>query len=48
MNDPLFLRHLELFIERPTQSVFREMKKRAKTLRRRKADQVSARFFLRD
>lgn len=48
MNDPLFLRHLELFLEKPTQKAFHELKTRAKTLRRRKAHQVSARFFLRD
>ena len=48
MNDPLFLRHLELFLERPSQKIFHELKSRAKTLRRRRTDEVSTRFFLRD
>lgn len=48
MNDPLFLRHLQLFLERPNQKTFHELKSRAKTLRRRRTDEVSTRFFLRD
>jgi len=48
MSDPLFLRHLELFLERPSQKTFHELKSRAKTLRRRRTDEVSTRFFLRD
>merc|ERR1719225_1226312 len=48
MNDPLFLRHLELFLEKPNQKTFHELKSRAKTLRRRRTDEVSSRFFLRD
>jgi len=48
MNDQLFLRHLELFLEKPNQKTFHELKNRAKTLRRRRTDAASTRFFLRD
>ena len=34
MTDPLFLRHLEMFISKPNKRHFHELRNRAKTLRR--------------
>ena len=48
LKDQLFLRHLQLFLQQPNPSHFHQLKNRAKTLRRRRTDQVSTRFFLRD
>eukprot|EP00092_Neocalanus_flemingeri_P017137 GFUD01018534.1.p1 GENE.GFUD01018534.1~~GFUD01018534.1.p1 ORF type:complete len:152 (+),score=19.41 GFUD01018534.1:190-645(+) len=48
LKDNLFLRHLQLFLKRPNVQHFRQLKNRAKTLRRRRTDEVSTRFFLRD
>merc|ERR1712183_31436 len=47
LNDQLFLRHLELYLARPSKKHFHQLRNRAKTLRRRRTDEVSTRFFLR-
>merc|ERR1712126_757991 len=47
-NDHLFLYHLKLYLQRPTGRHLRQLENRAKTLRRRRTDEVSSRFFLRD
>ena len=48
LSDPLFLRHLDLFITRPSKKHFHQLRNRARTLHRRRTDEVSTRFFLRD
>eukprot|EP00092_Neocalanus_flemingeri_P017136 GFUD01018533.1.p1 GENE.GFUD01018533.1~~GFUD01018533.1.p1 ORF type:complete len:154 (-),score=23.78 GFUD01018533.1:105-566(-) len=48
MKDNLFLRHLWLYLDSPNEHHFHQLKNRAKTLRRRRTDEVSTRFFLRD
>merc|ERR1711942_343770 len=48
LKDHLFLRHLHLFLEQPNEHHFHQLRNRAKTLRRRRTDEVSTRFFLRD
>jgi len=48
MKDPLFLRQLEMFLDQPNQKHFRDLRNRVKTLRRRRPDDASTRFFLRD
>jgi hypothetical protein len=48
LNDQLFLRHLDLFLARPSKKHFHQLRNRAKTLHRRRTDEVSTRFFLRD
>eukprot|EP00090_Calanus_glacialis_P035305 TRINITY_DN60294_c0_g1_i1.p1 TRINITY_DN60294_c0_g1~~TRINITY_DN60294_c0_g1_i1.p1 ORF type:complete len:137 (-),score=32.50 TRINITY_DN60294_c0_g1_i1:145-555(-) len=48
LKDHLFLRHLQLFLDQPNENHFHQLKNRAKTLRRRRTDEVSTRFFLRD
>eukprot|EP00090_Calanus_glacialis_P000560 TRINITY_DN10348_c0_g1_i1.p1 TRINITY_DN10348_c0_g1~~TRINITY_DN10348_c0_g1_i1.p1 ORF type:complete len:134 (-),score=33.66 TRINITY_DN10348_c0_g1_i1:133-534(-) len=48
LHDQLFLRHLDLFLARPSKKHFHQLKNRAKTLHRRRTDEVSTRFFLRD
>jgi len=48
VNDHLFLHHLKLYLQRPTGRHLHQLENRAKTLRRRRTDEVSSRFFLRD
>merc|ERR1719369_390798 len=48
LKDHLFLRHLHLFLDQPNEHHLHQLGNRAKTLRRRRTDEVSTRFFLRD
>ncbi|XP_023342745.1 uncharacterized protein LOC111712391 [Eurytemora carolleeae] len=48
LNDKLFLRHLQLLLEQPTRKHYQQLQNRFMTLRNRRTDEVSSRFFLRD
>jgi len=48
LGDTMFLHHLKLWMKRPTERHLNQLTNRAKTLRRRRTDEVSNRFFLRD
>ena len=48
MKDTLFIHHLSLFLGQPNKHNLKKLTKRAKTLKRRKNDEISNRFFLRD
>merc|ERR1712062_25450 len=46
MKDTLFIHHLSLFLDQPSKQNLNKLTRRAKTLRRRKNDEISNRFFL--
>jgi len=48
VNDHLFLHHLKLYLKSPSGRHLHQLENRARTLRRRRTDEVSSRFFLRD
>ena len=48
LKDHLFLRHLQLFLDHPDDHHFHLLRNRAKTLRRRKTQEISSHFFLRN
>jgi len=48
MRDEIFVQHLQLFLNRPDAKHFNELRNRVRTLSRRRSDEASTRFFLRD
>merc|ERR1712038_1770948 len=48
MKDQLFLQHLQHFLKRQDYNSFNQLRNRVKTIARRRSDDVSTRFFLRD
>lgn len=48
LNDKLFLHHLKLLVDQPSKKHYNQLQNRFKTLRSRRTDEVSSRFFLRD
>ena len=48
LKDRLFIRHLQLFLDHPDDHHFHQLRNRAKTLRRRKTQEISSHFFLRN
>ena len=48
LKDNLFLNRLQLFIDQPNDHHFHQLRNRARTLRRRRTQQISAHFFLRN
>ena len=48
LGDKLFLHHLKLLVEQPSKKHLNQLQNRFLTLRSRRTDEVSSRFFLRD
>eukprot|EP00088_Acartia_fossae_P024910 TRINITY_DN25757_c0_g1_i1.p1 TRINITY_DN25757_c0_g1~~TRINITY_DN25757_c0_g1_i1.p1 ORF type:complete len:141 (+),score=39.04 TRINITY_DN25757_c0_g1_i1:136-558(+) len=48
LNDKLFLHHLKLLVDQPSRKHYNQLQNRFLTLRNRRTDEVSSRFFLRD
>merc|ERR1711973_84687 len=48
LNDKLFLHHLKLLLDEPSRRHYQQLQNRFLTLRNRRTDEVSSRFFLRD
>merc|ERR1712106_670476 len=48
LKDNLFLNRLQLFMDQPNDHHLHQLRNRARTLRRRRTQQISAHFFLRN
>jgi hypothetical protein len=48
LYDKLFLHHLQLLLDKPNPRHYLQLQNRLRTLRNRRTDEASSRFFLRD